>query len=81
MQARPQPGLLDGTDDYDYYYYGYVAPRGAEELYKKQEPVVYTIYYAEDSHGTAEAYRVYGSMGEERTPGMPAAPMEPLPGR
>ena len=63
VQARPQPGLLDGTDDYDYYYYGYVAPRGAEELYKKQEPVVYTIYYAEDSHGTAEAYRVYGSMG------------------
>ncbi len=61
-QARPQPGLLDGTDDYDYYYYGYVAPRGAEELYKKQEPVVYTIYYAEDSHRTAEAYRVYGSL-------------------
>lgn len=61
-QARPQQGLLDGTDDYDYYYYGYVAPRGAEELYKKQEPVVYTIYYAEDSHRTAEAYRVYGSL-------------------
>lgn len=61
-QARPQPGLSGEGDDYDYYYYGYVAPRGAQELYEKNQLVVYTIYYAEDSHGTAEAYRVYGSM-------------------
>ena len=50
VQARPQRGSSGGQDDYDYYYYGYVAPWNQEELYRENKPVVYTIYYA----GTGE---------------------------
>lgn len=46
----------DEEGDYDYYWYGYVAPRDEEELRKAGELVIYTIYYADDT----EAYRVYG---------------------
>lgn len=54
----------NGTDS-AYCQYGYVAPDGAEEKYKNNETVIYTIHYAGET-GTQEngekAYRVYGSV-------------------
>lgn len=70
LQAQPTADLSDGTEHYDYYYYGYVAPAGKDELYEQGELVIYTISYAaEDGQGVGEvAYRVYGSLdGSENT--------------
>lgn len=42
---------------YDYYWYGYVAPRNEQELRLTGELVIYTIYYADETEG----YRVHGT--------------------
>lgn len=65
-QAQPLADTSGGSESYDYYYYGYVAPRNKEELYKNGELAVYTIYYAGKGDAALEvaskAYRVYGSL-------------------
>lgn len=66
VQAQPEVDLSDGYTHYDYYSYGYVAPKHAEELYAAGEKAIYTIYYAdrEDPRKVGEvAYRLFGSMG------------------
>ncbi|MDR2716004.1 MAG: hypothetical protein LBB46_04585, partial [Coriobacteriaceae bacterium] len=54
VQTMPVPGE---DENYDYYWYGYVAPRGAEELHAAGLPVVYTIYYADGR----KSYRLHGT--------------------
>jgi len=54
-QTAPVAGA-DG--DYDYYWYGYVAPMDEDILRLGKKTVVYTIYYADGR----EAYRVHGEM-------------------
>lgn len=73
LQAQPVADTSDGSESYDYYWYGYVAPRDADDIYAKdpaeQERAVYAIYYAgydADGEPTGEtgdvAWRVYGSI-------------------
>ncbi|MCL1798767.1 MAG: hypothetical protein FWG23_03395, partial [Eggerthellaceae bacterium] len=57
-QTAPVP---DDEGNFDYYWYGYVAPRDAEELHAAGQPVIYTIYYADDR----EAFRVHGTYNGE----------------
>ncbi|MCL1797173.1 MAG: hypothetical protein FWG24_02455, partial [Eggerthellaceae bacterium] len=52
VQTAPVP---DKEDNFDYYWYGYVAPRGEANLRFSGELVIYTIYYAD---GT-QAFRVH----------------------
>lgn len=33
VQAEPKSDTTDGTESFDYYWYGYVAPKNAEEIY------------------------------------------------
>gem|GEM_PF-2385873 len=54
VQTAPVP---DEDENFDYYWYGYVAPRGEEELRAADELVIYTIYYADETR----AYRVHGT--------------------
>lgn len=66
VQAQPEADESDGYTHYDYYYYGYVAPKQVEQLYESGELAIYTIYYADQDDPTTvgeEAYRVYGSLG------------------
>ena len=66
VQAEPEVDMSDGYTHYDYFWYGYVAPRDVEDIYAAGELAVYTILYA-DQGGSGEvseiAYRVYGSVG------------------
>lgn len=74
VQAKPEADMSDGTESYDYYHYGYVAPENSEELYTKNEKVIYSIFYAaRDENGEAKstvgetAFRVYGMLdGSEK---------------
>lgn len=67
-QEKPEAHTEDGYVSYDYFYYGYVAPENAEELYEIEEPVIYTVYYGtsddETSQVTGVEYRMYGSVNE-----------------
>lgn len=70
VQAEPTADTSDGSESYDYYWYGYVAPKNAEDLYEAGELAVYSILYAKvgaDGEPVNEvgetAYRVYGSIG------------------
>ncbi|MDR2715279.1 MAG: hypothetical protein LBB46_00835, partial [Coriobacteriaceae bacterium] len=56
QQTLPVP---DEEENYEYFWYGYVAPRGAEDLHAAGLPVVYTIYYADGR----QSYRVHGTYG------------------
>ena len=69
-QMQPAADTSDGYETYDYYWYGYVAPRDAATRYENGERVVYYITYAgrddsgkETSSVGEVAYRVYGTMG------------------
>ena len=69
-QAQPVADTSDGYESYDYYWYGYVAPPKADELYEQEKRVVYYITYAARDDSGEEtstvgdiAYRVYGTMG------------------
>ncbi len=69
-QAQPAADTSDDYETYDYYWYGYVAPRDAATRYESGERVVYYITYAgrddsgkETSSVGEVAYRVYGTMG------------------
>lgn len=57
-QAAPEADTSDGSTSYDYYWYGYVAPRNADALVAAGEKAIYTIYYADGEL----AYRLYGSI-------------------
>ncbi|MCL2514172.1 MAG: hypothetical protein FWF08_09730, partial [Oscillospiraceae bacterium] len=58
---RQTAPAANGDGNYDYYWYGYVAPRDEAELRKTGKLVIYTIYY-EDGH---EEYRVHGTYNGE----------------
>lgn len=58
IQAAPEADTSDGSESYDYYWYGYVAPRDADALVAAGEKAIYTIYYADGQL----AYRLYGSI-------------------
>ncbi|MCL1891076.1 MAG: hypothetical protein FWG00_03530, partial [Coriobacteriia bacterium] len=47
----------DDQGDFDYYWYGYVAPRNELELRAADQLVIYTIYYADGN----QAWRVHGT--------------------
>ena len=69
-QKQPLADTSDGIGSYDYYWYGYVAPKYMDTLYEEGEKVIYTIYYADqNSEGEAKtgklACRLYGSIGNE----------------
>ncbi len=56
-QSEPVADTSDGYESYDYYWYGYVAPVGVDDLYAEDELVVYSIYGQDYI-----AYRVYGTI-------------------
>lgn len=58
LQAAPEADTSDGSESFDYYWYGYVAPKGADALVEAGEKAIYTIYYANGDL----AYRLYGSI-------------------
>ena len=66
VQAEPIVDMTDGYEHYDYYNFGYVAPKDVAGIYASGGKAIYTIHYA-DRNGEgvlAEiAYRVYGSIG------------------
>lgn len=69
VQSKPQEISADGYTSYDYYTYGYVAPKDSEALYEAGEKVIYTIYYVkkdkdgQNIEGAVEtAYRIFGSI-------------------
>ena len=64
-QAEPEVDMSDGYTHYDYYYYGYVAPKDVDKLYENGELAIYAIYYADQENPETVgevAYRVYGSI-------------------
>ena len=58
LQAAPEADTSDGSESFDYYWYGYVAPKDADALVEAGEKAIYTIYYANGDL----AYRLYGSI-------------------
>lgn len=69
-QAQPEADTSDGYESYDYYWYGYIAPKNVEELYKNGELAIYTISYADKDNDNVTdkvEYRVYGSVEGSET--------------
>ena len=65
LQAEPEADMSDGYEHYDYYYYGYVAPKNVAEIYAAGEKAIYSIYYVDQDEPEKVgevAYRVYGSI-------------------
>lgn len=63
VQAEPVADNSTGYEEFDYYWYGYVAPRDVESLYAAGELAVYSIHY----YNGETAYRVYGSIEGSET--------------
>lgn len=62
-EAKPEVDLSDGYEHYDYFDYGYIAPKDKTKTKDGKELSIYQLNYDDQEQGKGEtAYRIYGSV-------------------